>query len=123
MLLPPVLRWCLAETAPRLALLARAVNLAGSDTADDTTAAGAFVDAVQALADGIGIPRRCAALHEADIPALAEAACREADLNYPVPRRMSRDEAAALLRGLLDAEGPADAGTPARRSRRPGARP
>ena len=109
MLLPPVLRWCLAEAAPRLALLARAVHVEGADGGDDVAAAGAFVDAVQALADGIGIPRHCEALHEADIPALAEAACSEADLNYPVPRRMSRDDAAALLRGLLQ-ESPEPAG-------------
>jgi hypothetical protein len=60
---------------------------------------------VQALSDRIGIPRTLAALDERDIPALAEAACSEADLNYPVPRRMSREDAAALLRGLLVAPG------------------
>ena len=44
-----------------------------------------------------------AAVREDDIPALAQAACREADLNYPVPRVMSRDDCEALLRQILPA--------------------
>jgi alcohol dehydrogenase len=34
-------------------------------------------------------------------PALAAAACREADFNYPVPRRMTQADAEAMLRALL----------------------
>ena len=105
LLLPAVLRFGLESTAPRLAALARAVQTPGCDADDDAVAAAGFIDAVQALSDRIGIPRTLAALDERDIPALAEAACSEADLNYPVPRRMSREDAAALLRGLLVAPG------------------
>ena len=36
------------------------------------------------------------ALREADIPALAKAACWEADTNYPVPRYMSPETCAAI---------------------------
>jgi hypothetical protein len=40
-------------------------------------------------------------LREQDIPALAKAACREADINYPVPRAMSQQDCEALLREVL----------------------
>ncbi|MFO1293825.1 MAG: iron-containing alcohol dehydrogenase [Rubrivivax sp.] len=97
-LLPGVLRFALPAAAPRLAQLARHVGLAG---ADDAALAERFVADVSALAAGIGIPRTVAALGEADIAALALAACDEADLNYPVPRRMTPADAAALLRAVL----------------------
>jgi alcohol dehydrogenase len=113
MLLPGVLHFTLPAAAPRLARLATHLGL-GRGTggkaragAADNTLALTFIDAVQALNDRLGIPRTLAALRQEDIAALAEAACSEADLNYPVPRQMSRDDAAVLLRALLPAEGAA----------------
>jgi alcohol dehydrogenase class IV len=98
--LPHVLRFCASEAAPRLAALGRAVGL-GKVREAETVIAKRFIAAVESLAREIGIPERLDALREADIPALAEAACWEADTNYPVPRRMSEDDCAALLRKLL----------------------
>jgi alcohol dehydrogenase class IV len=99
--LPHVLRFSLEAAAPRLAMLARRIGIAAD--ADDARLAARFVDAVQALGERVGIAPTLAALQEADIPALAQAACHEADFNYPVPRVMSRDDCAALLRRVLPA--------------------
>jgi alcohol dehydrogenase class IV len=93
-LLPVVLRFSLPQAAPRLARLAKQVGL-------DEASAERFIDAVQAMNDAIGIPRTLEALREEDIPQIARAACSEADLNYPVPRRMSVADCEAMLRGLL----------------------
>ncbi|MDE2614563.1 MAG: iron-containing alcohol dehydrogenase, partial [Burkholderiales bacterium] len=92
----------------RLAQLARDVGLEGDD---DAALAERFVAALLELADGVGIPRTVAALRDEDIAALALAACREADLNYPVPRQMTPADAEALLRAVL----PAPAGKAPRR--------
>ena len=54
--------------------------------------------------DALQIPRHLAALQAADIPALAAAACWEADTNYPVPRRMTQANCEALLRSVLPPE-------------------
>ncbi|MEK8051257.1 iron-containing alcohol dehydrogenase [Ideonella sp. DXS22W] len=118
-MLPAVLRFCQAEAAAPLAALARAVGL--DDGIDDGHYANAalalrFIDGVQALNDALGIPRTLAALREEDIPALARAACWEADTNYPVPRRMTQMACEALLRSVLPA--PSAAKKPAARRRR-----
>ncbi|MDT7838500.1 iron-containing alcohol dehydrogenase [Aquabacterium sp. OR-4] len=104
LMLPAVLRFCQAEAAAPLAALARAVGLDdgvndGHDT--EATLALRFIDGVQALCDAVAIPRTLAALREADIPALARAACWEADTQYPVPRRMTQLACEALLRSVL----------------------
>lgn len=100
LVLPHVLRFYAAEAAPRLAALARALRL-GTARDAELALAKRFIAAVDALAREVGIPERLDTLHAADIPALAEAACWEADTNYPVPRRMSEDDCAAILRRLL----------------------
>jgi alcohol dehydrogenase len=101
-LLPQVLRWSLPECAPRLARLAERVGVrAGSVGGGDKATAAKFIDAIQALNDSITIPRTLEALHEADIAELARDACWEADTNYPVPRRMSQEDAEGLLRAVL----------------------
>jgi hypothetical protein len=70
-----------------------------------------FLDSVESLAAAVGIPRHLEALRERDIPALAEAACWEADTNYPVPKRMTQDDCEAMLRAVLPPE-PAAAAAP-----------
>jgi len=100
LMLPSVLRYSRAAAAPRLAALARRVGLAAAGDRVPALAAK-FVDAVQGLGDRLGIPRTLDALREDDLGELATAACREADLNYPVPRRMSRNDCEALLRGVM----------------------
>ncbi|MDH4290136.1 MAG: iron-containing alcohol dehydrogenase, partial [Aquincola sp.] len=97
-MLPPVLRWCLPDAAPRLARLAERVGLRSNG---DRATAEKLVDAVQALNDALSMPRTLDALREDDIPELARAACHEADMNYPVPRRMSRADCETLLRSVL----------------------
>jgi hypothetical protein len=61
---------------------------------------------VDTLSRTVGIPRTLDALLEADIPALARAACNEADANYPVPRVMLQADCEALLREVLPAPVP-----------------
>jgi alcohol dehydrogenase class IV len=112
--LPHVLRFCVREAAPRLAALGRAVGL-GTAREAEIVMAKRFIAAVESLAREVGISERLDALREADIPALAEAACWEADTNYPVPRRMSEHDCAQLLRKLLP-EAPAKPAS-SRRSR------
>lgn len=117
--LPHVLRALLPEAAAKLADLA---ERAGVGTAADEALARAeaFIAAVEALNARVGIPTTLAALREVDIPALARAAAREADFNYPVPRVLRDDELQAILRALLPA---APARTPARKpARRPAGR-
>jgi len=129
-MLPEVLRFSAGSRAgaagPRLARLARSVGLAadgGADHADDAALAARFIDAVQALNDRLGIPRQLAPLCEQDIAMLAEAACHEADHNYPVPRRMSTDDCEALLRSVLPAAEATPAAAPASAGKRSGAAP
>jgi alcohol dehydrogenase class IV len=114
MLLPHVLRWSLPACTERLARLAERVGLKAQG---DKALAAKFIDAVQALNDELDLPRTLAALKEADIPALAKAACWEADTNYPVPRQMAQADAQALLRGMLPAA-PAPAKPAARKKKR-----
>ncbi|MFZ4625146.1 MAG: hypothetical protein ACOYNF_13030 [Rhodoferax sp.] len=60
-----------------------------------------FLDAVDQLNADLGIPTTLEALQQADIPALAKAACHEAHTGYPVPRYMSQQECEALIRLAL----------------------
>lgn len=98
--LPQVLRFSSPTITRRLADLAvrAGVGKAGERPA---TLAKKFLASVEALNADLGIPRHLDALREEDIPALAKAACWEADTNYPVPRYMSPKVCEDLLRGLL----------------------
>ncbi len=99
-MLPGVLRFSLPATVTKLAALALRAGVGEAHEGAETLA-DRFLDSVEALNDSLGIPRLLAALREADIPALAEAACWEADANYPVPRRMTQEACEALLRAVL----------------------
>jgi alcohol dehydrogenase class IV len=113
--LPHVLRALLPQAAPKLAVLAERVGRAGRKTKLEDRAL-AFIKAVEAMNERLGIPRTLAALRAEDIPALARAAAHEADFNYPVPRVLSLEEIEAILRALLpDAAPTARAGTRTRR--------
>lgn len=114
--LPHILRFSCAETRPRLAALARAVGF-GKARESDTVLAKRFIEGVEGLARRINIPETLEALRPDDIPALAAAACWEADTNYPVPRRMSEEDCAALLHKLLPRS--AVKPSPRRRARTP----
>jgi len=56
-------------------------------------------------------------------PALAEAACWEADTNYPVPRRMTQDDCEAMLHAVLPEASEAKATAPKKRAARKKAAP
>jgi alcohol dehydrogenase class IV len=99
-LLPHVLRFSSAAITAKLAALARRARL-GDEGESEAELAQKFLDSVDALNRSLGIPPHLDALRESDIPELARAACREADLNYPVPRVMSQQNCEALLRAVL----------------------
>jgi alcohol dehydrogenase class IV len=117
-MLPHVLAFSMPAIRPRLAQLALRAKVA-DESDDDDTAAAKFLDAVIALNDSLGIPRHLAALKEADIPALARAACREAETGYPVPRYMTQRQCESIIRAVLppDAAAPAPATSRARRAK------
>ncbi len=100
MVLPHVLRFSAAEITDRLAELAVHAKL-GNEGEAQAALAERFLDGVDLLEASLAIPRQLDALREDDIPALAAAACWEADTNYPVPRRMTQEDCEAILRGLL----------------------
>ena len=104
-LLPHVLRYSASAITEQLAQLALRAH-AGEEGEDDELLAENFIDAVQQLNDDLGIPRVLDALQDEDIPALAKAACAEAN-TYPVPRYMTQQQCEALIRQLLpDAAAP-----------------
>jgi alcohol dehydrogenase class IV len=99
-MLPHVLRFSASATMDRLATMAlRARVSRAGDSREEL--AHRFLDGVDTLSRAVGIPRTLEALREADIPALAKAACQEADANYPVPRVMLQADCEALLRKVL----------------------
>ena len=98
--LPAVLHWCSEAAQAKLATLAVRAGV-GEAGADEAALAKRFVTSVEDMNRAIGIPARLAALRADDIPALAAAACAEADANYPVPMVMSTTACESLLLGLL----------------------
>jgi alcohol dehydrogenase class IV len=103
-LLPHVLRYSQPAVADRLALLAVRAG-AGEEGEHEDVLADKFIAAVQQLNDDIGIPRYLDALREEDIPALAQAACAEAN-TYPVPRYMTQAQCEDLIRQVLPPKAP-----------------
>ncbi len=99
-MLPRVLRFYASDEAGRLAVLAVRANV-GKEGQDKKRLVREFLKSVEAMNNTLGIPRTLAALREQDIPALAEAACWEADTEYPVPLRMTQSECEKLLREVL----------------------
>jgi alcohol dehydrogenase len=99
-MLPHVLSFSKSAVIERLADLALHAKL-GEAGEDDAVLAQAFIDGVVQLNRDIGIPTHLAALREADIPALAKAACHEAQTGYPVPRYMTQAQCEATLREVL----------------------
>ena len=110
-MLPPVLRFSAGAIEAKLAVLAERAGLARKGDSQDRLAQK-FLDSVEAMNRRLGIPQQLDALREEDIPALASAACWEADTNYPVPRAMSPGDCEALLREVLPSGNP-----PARKAR------
>ena len=99
-MLPYVLRFLSPAIEPQLAALAVRANV-GAEGESTAELALKFLDSVDALNTRLGIPRHLEALRESDIAALAQAACREADTNYPVPRYMSQQVCEDVIRQAL----------------------
>ena len=114
-LLPHVLRFSAPAITTQLAQLALRAH-AGEEGDDDELLAENFIDAVQQLNDDLGIPRFLDALQDDDIPALAAAACAEAN-TYPVPRYMTQQQCEALIRQVLPPAAAAPANKAARKTK------
>jgi alcohol dehydrogenase class IV len=99
-MLPHVLEFLRPAITGRLALLAVRAGV-GAARDRPPTLAKKFLTSIVAMNRDLGIPATIEALREEDIPALAKAACWEADTNYPVPRYMSQDTCEGLLRKVL----------------------
>ncbi len=99
-MLPHVLRFLSPAITTKLAVLALRARL-GKDSEPEAALAEKFLDSIDAMNARLGIPRELAALRAKDIPALAGAACREADLNYPVPSYMSQQDCETVIRNVL----------------------
>jgi alcohol dehydrogenase class IV len=105
-MLPLVLKFSSPAITDRLALLAVSARVGTPDEPTDLLAQK-FLDAVDQLNADLGIPTTLEALQQADIPALAKAACHEAHTGYPVPRYMSQQECEDLIRLALPQTKPA----------------
>jgi len=101
-MLPHVLRFLAPAVTRRLALLAVAAKV-GKESERPTVLAKRFLESIEKLDRDVGIPRTLDALKEKDIPALAKAACWEADTNYPVPKYMSPEICEGIIRQVLPA--------------------
>ncbi len=100
--LPHVLEFSKEAAAPRLATLAVKAGL-GKSSEGEAALAQKFVDHISQLNKQLDIPQTAAGLLEEDLPGIARGALKEALLNYPVPRHMTRLDCEQLLGGLLPA--------------------
>lgn len=77
---------------------------AGVCRVEDSHQAGAekFIRAIRAMNARMGIPEHIGGIRDADVPALAQHAEREANPLYPVPKLMTAGELAALLHQIAD---------------------
>jgi alcohol dehydrogenase len=99
-ILPRVLEFSKAECTARLARLAEVSGLKkGNET--DAQLADAFIDRVRELNAEFGIPTQVDKLKDADVPAIADKALREAHWTYAVPRYMDKPQCEAFIRQML----------------------
>jgi alcohol dehydrogenase len=99
-MLPHVMRYSAPAIQKQLAKLAVRAQL-GAESERDDKLAEKFLDAIDQLNRDLGIPLYLDKLQEADIPALAKAACHEAHTGYPVPKYMMQKQCEALIRQVL----------------------
>lgn len=99
-MLPHVLKFYGPTIHDKLAVLAVRAKVGSAGEPVDFLAQK-FLASIDALSRELGIPRQLASLRKADIPALAKAACWEADTNYPVPAYMSVETCEELIRKVL----------------------
>jgi alcohol dehydrogenase len=111
-MLPHVMRYSAPAITKQLAKLAVRAKL-GSESERDDQLAEKFLDAIDQLNRDLGIPLYLDKLQEADIPALAKAACHEAHTGYPVPKYMTQQQCETLIRQVLPPAGQASTDKPA----------
>jgi alcohol dehydrogenase class IV len=99
-LLGPVLRFLSPAITAKLAELALRAKVGKKDESQ-AVLAQKFLNAIDAMNTRLSIPSTLEALRESDIAALARAACREADANYPVPLYMTQADCEAVIRQVL----------------------
>lgn len=97
--LPHVLDFCAGSAARPLARLADIAGV-GTGQADEAGKARAFIAAIRAMNERMGIPTGFSQIREEDVGLIVDRAFREAHPLYPVPRIMTRTEGEALVRGL-----------------------
>ena len=102
-MLPHVLKFLAPAVTKRLAMLAVRAKV-GREGERPAALAKKFLDSIRRLNQDLGVPSQLDALREKYIPELASAACWEADTNYPVPRYMSAETCAGLIRQALPEE-------------------
>ena len=102
-ILPKVLRWYGTFIEQKLAKLADHCQI-GGDKTSQTAKALAFIQAIEALNQQMGIPASIGDLKPQDIPALAKQALKEAHPEYPVPKFMDLPSCEQLLKDLLVAQ-------------------
>ena len=99
MVLPHVLDFSKDKIEGRLSELAIAIG--EDDTKSESILAQLFIDRVVALSAEVGIPTSLDKLVESDIEEIAEKALEEAHFIYAVPKYMSAEECAGVVRQLL----------------------
>jgi alcohol dehydrogenase class IV len=102
-ILPKVLRWYGTFIEQKLAKLADHCQI-GVDKTSQTAKALAFIQAIEALNQQMGIPSSIGDLKPQDIPTLAKQALKEAHPEYPVPKFMDLPSCEQLLEDLLVAQ-------------------
>ena len=102
MVLPEVLSAYGECVHPRLADLARLVEI-GESGATDRQMAGAFIDAITDMRKEMELPLQPKDLKAHDVPGIIEEALKEAGGLYPVPRYLSADEVRHIVNRLLAA--------------------
>ncbi len=98
--LPYVLDYSKENINDRLADLAKVSGLSTGKESDQQLAQ-MFIDHIRALLKEFDIPEKLEALKEADIPAIAESALKEAHFNYPVPKYMDQDTCEHLIKKMM----------------------
>lgn len=98
--MPVVLQYSEPKARRKMALLAKHCQLAAAE-ATEQEAAQALITAIRQLNQDFGIASTVAELKPGDIPAIANAALKEARFTYAVPRYLNQQGAEQLIRQLV----------------------
>jgi alcohol dehydrogenase class IV len=98
--LPYVLKFCRAEAEHKLARLAIAAGIGGSDESEEALSLR-FIQRVEQMNERMKIPTTVKELRREDIPLIVDRVLKEAHPEYPVPRIMTRAECEELVTRLV----------------------